>query len=393
MRFEVNLSKTEINIGIMFSTSGNYAAVGMSMFAGAQLAISEINADVSLPVQLTPVVINPGGVASAYTHAAQTLLSKHKVTHVFGCYTSSSRKDVLPIFEKYDGLLWYPSHYEGFETSDNVIYTGAAPNQHILPMARHLLDHHGSRGWFVGSNYVWAWENNRILREALVEVGGTVIGERYFPIGELNLDALAQQIIEDRPDFIFNTLIGKSSYAFLNSLRTAAVAAGIDQPSSMPVASCSLSEAELPLIGASAAGHLSSSVYFSTINSPENNRFVRAWNRQFSHLGQACADAEATYTAVHLLAHAILRGGDTSFLTVHEAVRGLQFHAPQGLVTVDPDNLHCAMRPLIGRSTAAGTFDIIHSDCGPVRPDPYLVWSSLDNARAARNGSFVRAVQ
>jgi ABC-type branched-subunit amino acid transport system substrate-binding protein len=393
LRFEVNLTKTEINIGIMFSTTGSYAAVGMSMFAGAQLAISEINADANLPFRFTPVVINPGGVVTAYFDAARTLLSKHEVNHIFGCYTSSSRKEVLPLFEKYDGLLWYPSHYEGFETSDNVVYTGAAPNQHILPLARHLTEHHGKRGWFVGSNYVWAWENNRILREALIEVDGRVVGERYFPVSELDFDALAQQIIHDRPDFIFNTLIGKSSYAFLHSVRTAALAAGIDQPSSMPVASCSLSEAELPLIGESASGHLSSSVYFSTINSPENNRFVGAWNRQFSHLGHACADAEATYIAVHLLARAIARGGNASFASVHAAVRGLQFHAPQGLVTVDPDNLHCAMRPMVGRSTADGTFDILHSDCGPVRPDPYLVWSSLADVSAQRSSSFVRAVK
>jgi ABC-type branched-subunit amino acid transport system substrate-binding protein len=199
------VTKSEIKIGILFSTSGSYAAVGMSMCAGAQLAISEINADPNSPVQLTPIVVDPGGVASTYVKAARTLLSEQSITHIFGCYTSSSRKEVLPLFEKHDGLLWYPSHYEGFETSDNVIYTGAAPNQHILPLARHLFAHHGNRGWFVGSNYVWAWENNRILREAITEVGGTVIGERYFPVGEIDLNALAQQIVHDRPDFIFNT--------------------------------------------------------------------------------------------------------------------------------------------------------------------------------------------
>lgn len=384
--------KTEINIGILFSTSGSYAAVGMSMCAGAQLAISEINADPGAPVNLTPVVVDPGGVTSAYVDAARMLLTDHGITHVFGCYTSSSRKEVLPSFEKHDGFLWYPSHYEGFETSENVLYTGAAPNQHILPLARHLLAYHGNRGWFVGSNYVWAWENNRILREALIEAGGAVIGERYFSIDEIDFDALAEQIVRDRPDFVFTTLIGKSGYAFFHALRKAAVAVGIDQPSTMPVASCSLSEAELPEIGAAAGGHLSSSVYFSTISSPENDRFVSKWNHRFSHLGHACADAEASYTAVHLLVRAIARAGDTSLAAVRAAARGLQFNAPQGLVTVDPDNLHCAMRPLIGRSTAAGTFDLVHSDPGPVRPDPYLVWSNLADQPASRHDSFVRAV-
>lgn len=387
------MTRTETNIGILFSTSGSYAAVGMSMSAGAQLAISEINADPALPVHLSPVVVDPAGVTSAYVDAAQTLLADHGVTHVFGCYTSSSRKEVLPLFEKYDGLLWYPSHYEGFETSENVIYTGAAPNQHILPLARYLLAHHGNRAWFVGSNYVWAWENNRILREALTEADGEVIGERCFPVGEIDFDRLARKIISDRPDFVFNTLIGKSSYAFFQALRAASEAVGIDQPSVMPVASCSLSEAELPSIGTAAAGHLSSSVYFSTINSPENDRFVCAWNCRFSHLGQASADAVGTYIGVHLLARAIARGGDSSFAAVRAAARGLQFKAPQGLVTIDPDNLHCAMRPLIGRSTGMGTFDLIYSSPSPVRPDPYLVWSSTADMRVPQDNSFIRAIK
>lgn len=386
------MTKTTLKIGILFSTTGSYAAVGRSMCAGAELAIAEVNADPDSPVRLEPVAIDPGGSTPAYVDAARTLLADTGIVHVFGCYTSSSRKEVLPSFEKHDALLWYPSHYEGFETSDNVIYTGAAPNQHIVPLARHLLTHHGNRGWFVGSNYIWAWENNRILREALTEAGGSVVGERYFPVGETDLGALSCQIVEDRPDFVFTTLIGKSGYAFFRSLRAAAKAAGIDQPNEMPVASCSLSEAELPSIGAAAAGHLSSSVYFSTIQSPENARFVGDWDRRFRHLGQACADAEATYTAVHLLERAVARAGGVGFAEVRAAVRGLQFAAPQGLVTVDPDNLHCAMRPLIGRSTLSGTFDLLYRDKAPVKPDPYLVWSNPVTQDNARHGSYVRAV-
>jgi urea transport system substrate-binding protein len=248
------MSRDALKIGIMFSTSGSYAAVGAAMRAGAELAIEEVNADAGVPVRLEPIFVDPAGVTAAYAEGAAELLRDHGVVHVFGCYTSSSRKEVLPVFEKHDALLWYPSHYEGFETSDNVIYTGAAPNQHIVPLARYLLSRHGDRGWCVGSNYVWAWENNRILREALMEAGGTVIGERCFPVGETDLDNLARQIVSDRPDFIFTTLIGESSYQFFRQLRTAAEAAGIDQAAEMPVASCSLSEVELPFIGEASAG-------------------------------------------------------------------------------------------------------------------------------------------
>jgi branched-chain amino acid transport system substrate-binding protein len=361
------------------------------MRAGALLAIDELNAIPGSAVHLSAVEADPGGVTAAYAAAVEQMIRVEGLTHVVGCYTSSSRKEVLPLFEKADAMLWYPSHYEGFETSENVVYTGAAPNQHIVPLARHLLSQHGRRGWFVGSNYIWAWENNRILREALTEAGGEVLGERYFPVGETDLGALAEQIVTDRPDFVFTTLIGESCYAFFRLLRRAAAAAGMDQAAEMPVASCSLSEVELPFIGAeAAAGHLSSSVYFSTIRSPENDRFTAMWDRRFGDLGRACADAEATYTAVHLLARAVAAAGGAGFAEVREAVRGLQFAAPQGLVTVDPENLHCCMRPRIGRSTQAGDFELLFKEESPIRPDPYLVRASDAETQQSRMSAYLR---
>lgn len=364
----------ELTVGLLFSQSGSYQAVSLAMHAGAILAIDEINARLDATVRINPVVIDPAGLPSGYIDGARALLQDHKLSHVIGCYTSSSRKEVLPLFEKSDALLWYPSHYEGFETSENIVYCGAAPSQHIVPLTHHLLRNFGSRGWMVGSNYIWAWENNRILREAINAAGGSVLGERYFPVGETDLADVVQQIVADRPDFVFTTLIGQSSFVFLNMLRAAARAAGIDQPKDMPAASCSLSEAELPLLGEAASGHLSSSVYFSTIASPENRRFAKLWTARFAHLGQPSADAESAYIAVHLLARAAARAGSDSFDAVRKAVRGITFDAPQGRVTVDPENLHCWMQPRIGRSRSDGTFDILMEHPVAVRPDPYLTW-------------------
>jgi branched-chain amino acid transport system substrate-binding protein len=226
-----------------------------------------------------------------------------------------------------------------------------------------------------------------------MEAGGAVIGERYFPVGETDLAELAAQIVRDRPDFIFTTLIGESSYQFLRLLRAAADAAGFDQVNEMPVASCSLSEVELPFIGEAAAGHLSSSVYFSSIGSPENARFTARWAARFGRMGAACADAEATYVAVHLLMRAIRRAGAADFTAVREAVRGLRFEAPQGLITVDPENLHCSMRPRIGRSKADGTFEILVEEPAPIRPDPYLVWGNgLGEGARVSGGRHLRLV-
>lgn len=376
--------RMELPIGLLISQSGSYDAVSLAIRAGAILAIDEINASSDRSVTISPVSIDPAGELPGYLHAARILLQEHGLKHVVGCYTSSSRKEVLPLFEKADALLWYPSHYEGFETSENIVYSGAAPNQHIVPLTQHLLGQFGKRGWMVGSNYIWAWENNRILREEIAASGGTVLGERYFPIGETDLGDVVSQIISDRPDFVFTTLIGQSGSTFLKMLRAAAVAAGIDQPREMPAASCSLSEAELPLLGEAASGHLSSSVYFSTIASSNNQRFTTLWNARFCQLGRASADAEAAYIAVQLLARAAERAGSSDFEAVREAVRDLTFDAPQGQVKVDSENLHCWMRPRIGRSRGDGSFDILVESPVAVRPDPYLTW-----VHDARGGASV----
>ncbi|MCE8009089.1 transporter substrate-binding domain-containing protein [Aestuariivita sp.] len=387
------MSSDTVKVGILFSLTGSYAAIGAAMRAGAELAIAELNTRPNSELRLDAVFADPQGNPAAYADVARGLLTDKGLTHVIGCYTSSSRKEVLPVFEKHDALLWYPSHYEGFESSENVIYTGAAPNQHVLPLAAYLLRTHGGRGWFVGSNYVWAWENNRILREAILAGGGTVLGERYFPVGDIDLEDVVRQIVRDRPDFIFTTLIGESCYQFCRLLRAEADRMGIDQAAEMPIASCSLSEAELPHLGAAADGHLSSSVYFSTIETAENARFSALWRQKYAHLGNPSADAEATYIAVRLLARAIERAGDTGFHAVREAVRGLQLDAPQGPVTVDADNLHCAMRPQIGRSRLDGTFDVVFAAQTAVAPDPYLVWSGAEDPVAHTSPGHLRVVR
>lgn len=378
MRLGVQMQPLDVRIGLLFSESGSYAAVSRAMAAGARLAVLEINRARHQHIRLEPVRVDPGGNLQGYVEGARHLLGDLGLKHVVGCYTSSSRKEVLPYFEKYDAMLWYPSHYEGFETAENVIYTGAAPNQHIVPLARHLLGQGRRRGWFVGSNYIWAWENNRILREAVTAADGEVVGERYFPLGETDLDDVIQQIISDSPDFVFTTLIGSSLFEFIKRLRSAAEENGIDQRAEFPICSCSLSEAELPFLGNASDGHLSSSVYFSSIDTTENERFTSAWNEQYSDLGRASADAEATYLGVHLLAEAAIRAGTGAFAPVREAVRGARFVAPQGEVTVDPDNLHCWMRPRIGKSRSNGAFEVLFESPLVIRPDPYLTWTAED---------------
>lgn len=368
------MAKAQYQIGVLFSQSGPYGAVSRSMYNGAMLAFDEIRASSDYPFAIRPIVADPAGSFEQYANSSSYLLSKHGVRHVVGCYTSSSRKDVIPLFEKYDALLWYPSHYEGFESSSNVVYTGAAPNQHIIPLIEFLLSNMGKRAFCIGSNYIWAWENNRIFREVLATAGGAVMAERYTAIGDTDLSKTIAAILEAKPDFVFNTLIGTSAYHFFQGFRATCRQRGIDQPSEIPVLSCSLSEPELGEIGAEAMdGHISSSVYFSSIDSPANRRFTSSYRERWPDSSEASADAEASYVAVKMLAAAIAAAASDDVEAVRKALPRLTIDAPQGTVSIDGPTNHAFLTPRIGKSNAAGQFDILWEADHPVQPDPYLV--------------------
>lgn len=353
------------------------------MLNGALLAFRD-NAAAGSGMTIEPVVVNPGGDLTRYAELSQELTASG-IRHVVGCYTSSSRKEVIPCFEKHDALLWYPSHYEGFESSNNVIYTGASPNQHVLPLVDHMLANIGSRAFCVGSNYIWAWENNRIFREAMTAQGGQVLAERYAAIGDTELQQVVEAILDARPDFVFNTLIGTSAYAFFRLFRAACRARGIDQAKSIPVASCTLSEPELEEIGEDAVdGHLSSSVYFSSLDNAANAAFTGAYHAAFPDGPSTSADAESSYIAVKLLSRALDDAGTDEVAAVKQAVTRQRLAAPQGDVWIDPLTMHAWLTPRIGRSTQKARFDIIVEEPAPVRPDPYLVQSSPRYAVSSR---------
>jgi len=370
----VGMVKNRFRVGLMFSTTGPYSIIADSMLNGALLALEEINRSGG-EFNFDPVVVDPGGSLQNYSlHSAELL--KSGVRHVIGCYTSSSRKEVIPCFEKYDGLLWYPSHYEGFESSTNVIYTGAAPNQHILPLIDHLVTNFGPHAFCIGSNYIWAWENNRILRETIMAQGGSVLAERYLAIGDTELDQMIDAILDARPSFVFSSLIGVSAYLFFRKFRAACLSRGIDQPNQIPVASCNLSEPELAEIGEDAVdGHLSSSVYFSSLRNNCNKAFVANYAKRFPDRPLTSADAEASYIAAKLLGAAVSTVKTDEVGAVKVAVAGRWFEAPQGHVMIDPATMHSHLTPRIGRSKRGATFDVIMEEKTPIPPDPYLVRS------------------
>ncbi len=370
-------SKTKrptIPVGLVFSLTGSYRTVGEELLNGALLAIEEINDLPGIDFEFLPKIENPGGDLNEYRVRCENLLRNEVVQHVVGCYTSSSRKEVIPAFEKMDGLLWYPSHYEGFESCNNVIYTGAAPNQHIVPLIEYMLHEFGNRVYCLGSNYIWAWENNRIMREIVVTCNGSIVAEKYLPVGSTDIHHFINEIAATKPDFIFNTLIGESSYAFLRAYYDAGRKNPLFDPVTMPVTSCTLSEPELLSIGGRAAsGHIASSVYFQSKDRPQNWEFVSRFKARFGANKVTSADAEASYIAVILLARAIQKAQSTEIEEVKQAVYTCEVEAPQGAVRIDPENNHSYLTPSLGRSVMGGQFEIIWTADEPVKPDPYLV--------------------
>ncbi len=254
--------KRHVELGLLHSHAGSYALLSHASLTGAMAAIAAINADAEMPVRFTPVLRDPAGNADAYGPLCEEILRDSTARHVVGCVTSLSRKEVIPSLEKLDGTLWYPLPYEGFEASDRVVYTHACPNQHLLPLLDWAMPAHGRRVYLTGSNYIWGWEINRLARMTIVEAGGAVLGERYLPIGATDIERMIDEIRATCPDFVLNSLVGASSYAFLRAYHELGLTDKRFSPERCPMLSCNLTECELPTLGESAEGLISAGPYF-----------------------------------------------------------------------------------------------------------------------------------
>jgi urea transport system substrate-binding protein len=244
-----------------------------------------------------------------------------------------------------------------------------------VPLVRHMLDHISTDVFCIGSNYVWTWEMNRVIREIVTSAGGRILAERLLELGEISVDHIVKEVIDRRPPAVFNTLVGESSYAFMRALHAAVTRAGF----SIPMLSCSLCEPELKLIGSAASvGCITSSAYFESIEQPENRAFVARWKARHGADSSLSVDGQSTYVCVMLLARAIRRAGSAAVGAVRRAAANHRYDSPQGPVWVDPDNNHCFLTPRLARSVHGCQFDIFWEADTPERPDPYL--SNLDLA-------------
>ena len=367
--------KNALKIGILYSTTGPYGSMGRDARAGAEFAIREFS-DLHDEI-IEPFFFDPHADLGAYLEGARQLLRDHGCRHIVGTITSAARKEVIPLVEKHDGLLWYMCPYEGFEANENVIYVGGCPSQHLLPLFEHLIPRHGARPYLVGANYVWGWEMNRLARELIANAGGEVLGERYLPLEETAVERIVADIEQRRPSFILNNLIGPSSYAFLAAIKALGDRDPAFQPGNCPVVSCDLMECELGDIAeGAAAGQLCAASYFDSLDTADNLAFKERVAAVYGSNRRISSVFASAYSAVRLCVEAILSAGSDEPQTVRRKLYSTAWQTPLGPLTIDPETNHAALPFHLGRINGDNGFDVIASR--PAIPaDPYLTGRSV----------------
>ena len=389
-----------INVGILHSLSGTMAISETSLKDVALMAIEEINAKGGLlGKKLEPVVVDPASDWPLFAEKARELIQKHKVAVTFGCWTSVSRKSVLPVFEELNGLLFYPVQYEGEESSFNVFYTGAAPNQQAIPAVEYLMseDGGGAKRWvLLGTDYVYPRTTNKILNYFLKSKGVSKkdIMETYTPFGHSDYQTIVADIKKfaaGKPTAVVSTINGDSNVPFYKELGNQGLKA-----EDIPVVAFSVGEEELrgidtkPLVG-----HLAAWNYFMSVDTPENKSFIKQWKAYVKKHNLPGGDKrvtndpmEAHYIGINMWAQAVEQAGTTDIDAVRQAVGYQRFKAPSGFeIQMDAKNHHLHKPVLIGEIQADGQFEVVWKTDGPIRAE---AWSPFipDSAKKVADWTY-----
>jgi urea transport system substrate-binding protein len=373
-----------IKVGILHSLSGTMAISETVLKDTALMAIDEINANGGvLGKKLEPVVVDPASNWPLFAEKARQLITRDKVAVVFGCWTSVSRKSVLPVFEELNSLLFYPVQYEGEELSKNVFYTGAAPNQQAIPATEYLMSEDGGgakRFVLLGTDYVYPRTTNKILRAFLKSKGvkESDIDEVYTPFGHSDYQTIVANIKKfatGGKTAVISTINGDSNVPFYKELGNQ----GLDA-TEVPVVAFSVGEEELrgvdtkPLVG-----HLAAWNYFMSIENDTNTKFKKLWADYATKQGLSSASKpltndpmEATYIGINMWKQAVEKAGTTDVDAVIKAMAGQEFASPSGfMVKMDEKNHHLHKPVVIGEITEEGQFDIVWQTKGPIRAQPW----------------------
>ncbi|MEX8514061.1 MAG: urea ABC transporter substrate-binding protein [Leptothrix ochracea] len=375
-----------IKVGVLHSLSGTMAISETVLKDVALMAIEEINAKGGLlGKKLEPVVVDPASNWPLFAEKAKQLIDQDKVAVTFGCWTSVSRKSVLPVFEEKNALLFYPVQYEGEELSKNVFYTGAAPNQQAIPAVEYLMSKDGGsakRFVLLGTDYVYPRTTNKILRAFLKSKGvkDEDILEEYTPFGHADYQGIIAKIkkfaAEGKKTAVVSTINGDSNVPFYKELGNQGLKA-----TDVPVVAFSVGEEELRGVDAKPlVGHLAAWNYFMSIKNPANAAFIKQWSDYAKakkipgHADKPLTNdpMEATYIGIHMWAQAVAKAKSTDTDKVIAAMAGQTFKAPGGFTsTMDAKNHHLHKPVFIGEVKADGQFSVVWKTPGPIKAQPW----------------------
>ncbi|MBK9578705.1 MAG: urea ABC transporter substrate-binding protein [Fibrobacteres bacterium] len=373
-----------IKVGVLHSLSGTMAISETSLKNTALMTIEEINASGGvLGKKLEAVVVDPASNWPLFAEKARGLLTQDKVAVTFGCWTSVSRKSVLPVFEELNGLLFYPVQYEGEELSQNVFYTGAAPNQQAIPAVEYLMSKAGggAKRWvLLGTDYVYPRTTNKILRAFLKSKGvaETDIMEEYTPFGHADYQTIVANVkkfAQGGKTAVVSTINGDSNIPFYKELGNQGIKA-----TQIPVVAFSVGEEELRGVDTKPLqGHLAAWNYFQTVKNPVNASFIKMYKdwaakNKIPNAATVVTNdpMEATYVGIHMWVQAVKKAGTTDVDAVRKAMAGQTFAAPSGFtLTMDATNHHLHKPVMIGEVRADGQFNVVWKTPGPIRAQPW----------------------
>jgi urea transport system substrate-binding protein len=386
-------NKPTIKIGVLHSLSGTMAASETPLVDAVRLAVEQANQSGGLNgAQIEMIVADCRSDAAYCAQQAEKLITQDRVKALFGCWTSACRKAVRAVVEKHHHLLIYPLQYEGLEESPDIFYTGAVPNQQIIPSVMWALQSKRKRFYLLGSDYVFPHTANLIAADVLRMNGGQVLAERYLPVGEKSFSRVVGEIARLQPDIILNTLNGDSNIYFFRALHEAGISA-----ESVPVISTSVGEVELAAMGPElAAGNFAVWSYFQNIDSVENQAFVAQFKQRFGRNRVLDDPMEAAYIGVRMWVGAVREAGSTELTRIKTLLKNQTFPAPEGIVSVDFPTNHLWKSIRIGRARADGQFDVVWQADRPMRPAPFpfyrphSAWLSMQQSGVRQAGAKVR---
>jgi urea transport system substrate-binding protein len=385
-RYFADLDHGSIKVGILLSLSGTLTTSERPLQQLLVMMIEKLNRNGGLlgrPVEAA--IMDPRSQPERYAEQATELFRDHNVAAIFGCWTSASRKAVLPVLEKYNGLLFYPSQYEGEEQSPHVIYTGATPAQQAIPAVDHLLAMGRTRFALVGTDYVYPRTTNAIIRNYLSAngVAADAIEEMYTPLGESAWNEKVQRIraFAGKNGAIIATLSGDANVHFFRERARQGLDADI-----LPVMSLSLGEAELPALAErKLIGHMVTWSYLHTIDTPENRALIAEW-RDFTGDSAAVTNdpMEASFIGFNMWSRAVAAAGTTGADAVRKALAGLTLRAPSGFdVCLDAETQHLHKPAVIGRFDKNNALWPVWKSDGVLAPQPMSPWLARPELRKA----------